>query len=339
MNVSKLINVLSNINAPEAVITANNGKLTIYSETETIKTYSTISADIILPQIKVDVVQLSEALKGAVGSDLVLFYADSKLSLKTDKMSFSMDVIEDEKVIPVIPGEECFEAINFEGLKNALSKTIGAAAKDKMRPQLEMINFDIGKIMATDSFKMAVYNLVQAPNTLKDAKFALNGSFIKHILKAGKKEQAASIYLTDNLFYIKLGETFYIGGRGEPTRFDYNRVLNDSLQADHNALMVTGDLKKALKSLKPTLKQVGNWLNFSFNENKATLKAGDFTLEIEAVYNSEPCQVTLNSEFIETFLKTAGAFINIAVKNENAPVVLTADDNSYNFVVMPIRAQ
>lgn len=336
MNVSKLIEILNNVNAPEAVITASNGKLTVYSETETVKTYADISADIILPQIKVDVVQLSEALKGAVGSDLVLFYADSKLSLKTDKMSFSMDVIEDERVIPVIPGEECFETIDFEGLKTALTKVIGAASKDRARPQLEMVNFDSGKIVATDCAVMAVYNMAHIPNAFKDAKFALNSDFVKQILKAGKKEQAASIYLVNNSFYIKLGNTVYIGGRGELFRFDYNRILNESLQADHKAILCTEDLKRALKTLRPTLKQTGNHLNFSFRENKTVLKAGDFTLEIASAYESEPRQVTLNSKYIEVFLKTAGAFINIAVKDEKAPVVLTADDNSYNFVIMPI---
>lgn len=338
MNVSKLINVLSNINAPEAVITTNNGKLTVYSETETIKTYSTISADIILPQIKVDVIQLSEALKGAIGSDLVLFYADSKLSLKTNKMSFSMDVIEDERVIPVIPGEECFETIDFEGLKIAFTKVIGAAAKDKSgRPQLEMVNIDDYKVMTTDSFIMSVYEMEQVPNTFRGAKFALNGSFIKHILKAGKKEQTASIYLTDIQFYIKFGDTVHIGGRGEPFRFDYDRILRDSLQAEYKAILCTGDLKKALKTLKPTLKQTGNRLNFSFEENKTTLKAGDFTLEIASVYESEPRQVTLSSKYIEVFLKTAGATMEILVKNENAPVVMTTGNSNYNFVIMPIR--
>lgn len=338
MNVSKLIEILNNVNAPEAVITASNGKLTVYSETETVKTYADISADIILPQIKVDVVQLSEALKGAVGSDLVLFYADSKLSLKTDKMSFSMDVIEDERVISVIPGEECFETIDFEGLKTALTKVIGMTAKDKSgRPQLEMVNFNDYKIIATDSFIMSIYELKQVPKAFKDTKFALHGSFIKHILKAGKKEQAASIYLVNNSFYIKLGNTVYIGGRGELFRFDYNRILNESLQADHKAILCTEDLKRALKTLRPTLKQTGNHLNFSFRENKTVLKAGDFTLEIASAYESEPRQVTLNSKYIEVFLKTAGATMEIMLKNDIAPVVLTTGDSNYNCVLMPIR--
>lgn len=340
MNVSKLINVLSSINAAEAIITANNGKMIIFSEAEGFKSYAEVDSEISLPQVTVEVSQLLEALKGAQGADLVLFYADSKLSLKTDKMSFSMDVIEDERVIPTIPNNEYFEVIDFEGLKTALTKVIGATAKDKMRPQLEMVNFDGHKIMATNTFIMAVYNMVQAPNILKDARFGLNSSVVKHILKIGKKERVASIYLNELSFYIKLGDTIFICRKGDPSKFDYNRILNESLQqADHNAFIVTDDLKKALKSLKPTLKQEGNRLNFSFNENKATLKAGDFNLEITAVYNSEPRQVTLNSEYIETFLKTAGAFMNIAVKNEKAPVVLTANDNSYNFVVMPMWAQ
>jgi DNA polymerase III sliding clamp (beta) subunit (PCNA family) len=341
MNVSKLIEILNNVNASEAVITANNGKLTVYSETETIKTYSTISADINLPQIKVDVVQLSEALKRAEGADLVLFYADSKLSLKTSNMSVSIAVTEDERIIPTIPGpeDEYFETINFEGLKTAFAKTIGAVGKDKLKPQFQTVNIDSSNVMATNSFVMAVYEMDQVPNTFKDTKLMLDSNFVKQILKVGKKERIARIYLNEASFYIKLGDIIFFCQRGESFRFDYKRILEGALQADHNALMVTGDLKKALKSLKPTLKQVGNRLNFSFEENKTTLRAGDFNLEIAAVYNSEPRQVTLNSEYIETFLKTAGAVTNMAVKNENAPVVLTAaDDNNYNFIVMPMRA-
>ena len=340
MNVSKLIGILTNINAKEAVITANDGKLIVCSDSDSVKTYAEIDSEIVLPQITLDVGQFSEALKRAEGADLVLTYLDSKLALKTDNMQFAMDVREGGPVaLPNIPGDDCFETINFEGLKTAFTKVIGAASKDKNRPHLSALNIDDYKIMTTDSFAMAVYELEQPPRAFRDVKFSLNSDFVKHILKVGKKERVASIYLTDNLFYIKLGETIYIARRGEPFRMDYERILRDSLQADHNALMVTGDLKKALKSLKPTLKQEGNWLNISLKENKTVLKAGDFNLEIVSVYNSEPCQVTLNSGYVEVFLKTAGNITNIAVKNEIAPVVLTTDDHNYNFVLMPVRTK
>ncbi len=340
MNVSKLISILSATNAVEATIIANNGKLTIYSETEGFKTYAEIDSEIVLPKIMVNVSQLLEALKRAEGADSVLTYSDSKLTLKTDNMQFAMDVKEGNVTIPNIPSDDCFETIDFEGLKTALSKTIDAASKDKNRPHLAAVNIDDNKVMATDSFAMAVYAMERIPETFRDKKFALSSDFVKHILKVSKKERTANIYLSDNLFYVKLGETIFIARRGEPFRIDYERILKESLQADHNALMVTGDVKKALKTLKPTLKQVGNWLNFSFKENKTTLKAGDFNLEVVSVYDSEPRQVTLNSKYVEVFLKTAGATMNMAIKNENAPVVMTTNnDENHTFVLMPIRAQ
>ena len=337
MNVTKLINALSNIGTTEATIIANNGKLTVYSEADSGKTYAEIDSEIVLPQITVDVSQLLEALKRAEGAELELTYKDSKLNLRTHNMSLAMDVKESNVTIPTIPGDEYFEVVNFEGLKTAFSKVIGAASKDKARPHLAAVNVDGYKVMATDSFAMAVYELEQVPNIFKDRKFSLNSDLIKHILKVGKKERTANIYLTDNLFYIKLGDTIYIAGRGEPFRLDYNRILRDSLQADHNALITTDDIKKALKTLKSTLKQVGNHLDITLKENKTVLKAGDFNLEIDSVYNSEPCQVTLNSGYVEIFLKTAGKIMTIAVKNDVAPVVLTTDDHNYNFVVMPMR--
>ena len=337
MDVSKLIGILSNINAKEATIIANNGKLTIYSRTEGFKTYAEIDSEIVLPQITVDVSQFLEALKRAEGVDSALTYEDSKLTLKTDNMSLAMSVRESNVTIPNIPSEEYFETINFETLKTAFSKTIDAASKDKVRPHLAAVNVDGYKIMATDSFAMSIYELEQSPSALREAKFTLSSDFVKHILKVGRKERVANIYLTDNLFYLRLGDTIFICRRGEPFRMDYNRILKDSLQADHNALITTDDLKKALKTLKSTLKQVDNHLNITLKENKVALKAGDFNLEIVCVYNSEPRQVTLNSGYVETFLKTAGKIMTIAVKNDVAPVVLTTDDHNYNFVVMPMR--
>jgi DNA polymerase III sliding clamp (beta) subunit (PCNA family) len=340
MNVSKLINVLTNINAAEAIITASKGKMIIYSRVEGFDTYAEIDSEIELPKITFNVSQLLEALKRAEGAELVVTHEHPKLILKTNNMHVELSVKEGEHVIiPIIPGDGCFETINFEGLKTAFSKTIGAASKDKARPHLQMINIDHNKVMATDSFAMAVYELEQAPKIFKDTKFSLNSDLVKHILKVGKKDRTANICLTEHLFYIKLGETIFISRRGEPFRMDYNRILRDSLQADHNALITTDDFKKALKSLKPTLKQVDNHLDITLKENKTLLKAGDFNLEIVSVYNSEPCQVTLNSGYIEVFLKTAGKIMNIAIKNDIAPVVLTTDDHNYNFVLMPIRVQ
>ncbi len=339
MNVSKLISVLSNVNAKEATITASNGKLIVCSESEGFKTYAEMESDISLPKIMANVSQFLEALKRAEGANPMLTYSDSKLTLKTDNMNFAMDVKESNVTIPTIPGDGCFETINFEGLKEAFTKTTDAASKDKARPHLAAVNIDDNKVMATDSFAMAVYTMERVPETLKDRKFALNGNFVKHILKVGKKERAANICLTDNLFYLRLGETVYIARMVEPFRVDYERILKEALQADHNALMVTDDLKKVLKTLKPTLKQVDNHLNITLKENKTVLKAGDFNVEIESVYNSEPYQVTLNSKYIEVFLKTAGSITNIAVKNEIAPVVLTTDDHNYNFVLMPMKVR
>jgi DNA polymerase III sliding clamp (beta) subunit (PCNA family) len=341
MNVSKLIGILSNVNAKEAAIIASRGKMIIYSRAEGFETYAEVDSDIELPKITVDVSQLLEAFKRVEGADSVLTYEDSKLTLKTDNIQFAMSVREGGPVaMPNIPGDDCFETIDFEGLKTALTKTIGATSKDRARPQLAAVNVDGYKVIATDSYVMSVYTMERVPSALREAKFTLSSDFVKHILKVGKKERVASIYLTDNLFYLRLGDTKFICRRGEPFRMDYERILRDSLLADHNALMVTGDLKKALKALKPTLKQEGNWLNISLKENKTVLKAGDFSIEITSVYNSEPCQVTLNSKYVETFLKTAGATINIAIKNENAPVVMTTNnDENHTFVLMPIRTR
>ena len=340
MNVTKLVNVLSNINATEANIIASRGKLTIYSRTEGFETYAEVDSDIELPKIMVNVSQLLEALKRAEGAELALTYSDSKLTLKTDNIQFAMSVREGGPVaLPNIPSDDYFETINFEGLKTAFTKVIGAASKDKARPHLSMVNVDGYKVMATDSFAMSIYTMERVPSAFRDAKFALNSNFVKHILKIGKKERVASVYLTDNLFYLRLKDTIFIVRRGEPFRLDYNRILKEALQADHNALITTGDLKKALKTLKPTLKQVDNYLNISLKENKTVLKAGDFSIDIASVYDSEPCQTTVNSKYVEIFLKTAGNITNIAVKNDIAPVVLTTDDHNYNFVLMPIRAQ
>ena len=341
MNVSKLISILSAINAAEATIIANNGKLIVCSDSGGVKTYAEIDSEISLPKITVDVNQLLEALKRAEGADSVLIYADSKLTLKTDNMSFGMDVKESNITIPIIPGpiDEYFETINFECLKTAFTKVIDAASKDKARPHLAAVHIDGHKIMATDSIAMSVYDMERVPETFKDKKFALSSDFVKHILKVGKKERTANICLTEHLFYVKLGETIFIARRSEHFRMDYERILKESLQADHNALINTDDLKKALKTLKPTLKQVDNYLNITLKENKTVLKAGDFNLEIVSVYDSEPCQVNLNSKYIEIFLKTAGNITNIAIKNDIAPIVLTTDDHNYNFILMPMRAQ
>ncbi len=340
MDVSKLTGILSTLGAKEVTLMSNSGMLTVYSRAEGFKTYAEIDSEIELPKITVDVSQLLEALKRAEGANPMLTYSDSKLTLKTDNMSFAISVKEGGPVaMPIIPCpiDEYFETINFEGLKNAFTKTIDAASKDRARPQLNTVNIDGYKVMATDSFAMSVYNMIEAPKTFKDKKVTLSSDFVKHILKVGKKERVASICLTDNLFYIKLGETIFIARR-DSFRMDYERILKESLQANHNALINTDDLKKALKSLKPTLKQVGNRLDITLKENKASLTAGDFNLDIVSVYNSEPCQVTLNSGYIEVFLKTAGATMNVAIKNEIAPVVLTTNnDENHTFILMPMR--
>jgi len=339
MDVSKLISILSNINAKKVVITSSNGKLAVCSWMEGVDTYAEVDSNITLPQIMVNVEQLSEALKRAEGGELALTYSESesKLTLKTDNMSFGMSVEECNITIPIIPCDDCFEAIDFEGLKTAFTKTVGAVSKDKIRPQLNAVYIDGNRVMATDGRAMSVYELEQVPETFKDKKFTLSSDFISHILKVGKKERTANIYLTKDLFYLRLGDSIFICQRGEPFKMDYERILRESLQADHNALITTDDLKKALKTLKPTLKQTGNQLDFSFQENKTTLKAGDFTLDIVCSYESEPRKVTLNSKYLEVFLQTAGATMEIMLKNESAPVVLTTGDRNYTFVVMPMR--
>ena len=196
MNVSKLISILTSVNAAEAVITANNGKLIVCSDANSVKTYAEIDSDIVLPQIIVDVSQLLEALKRAEGAELKLTYSDSKLTLKTNNMQFELSVKESNITIPTVPGDDCFETINFEGLKTAFTKVIGAVSKDKARPHLAAVNVDGHKIMATDSYVMSVYNMERVPSALREAKFTLSSDFVKHILKIGRKERVAK-YLPD----------------------------------------------------------------------------------------------------------------------------------------------
>jgi len=338
MNISKLAEILSNINAKEATIVSNNGKLTVYSETGGFKTYARMESDVDFPQITVDVGQLLEALKRARPMESELTCTDSKLTLKAPNMHFEMDVkLGDSMTVLIIPNDDCFETIEFEELKTAFTKVIGAVAKEKSnQPQLEIVNIDGNRVIATDSHVMSVYDMEQTPNTFKDARFALSSSFIKHLIKVGKKERTANICLTEDVFYIKLGETLYIGRRDYHSRCNFDFVIKESLHADYKALVNTDDFKRALKTLKPTLKQCQHYLNISFNDNNTLLRAGDFTIEIASVNDPIPCQVTLNANYVDVFLKIANAVTNIFIKSTNSPVVMTTDDDNHKFIVMPI---
>lgn len=278
---------------------------------------------------------------------------NKNLIIKTDNYSATVQGMEvgDFPIIPAIEnGNICFE-MQSSVLREGILKVISAAQTSDFRPELNGILFDFQinalKLVATDSFRLAEVSISQQQfktNCENRFKAIIPVRTTQEILRILKDDVTVKLYFDNNQIFLK-AEDFELVSRLIEGNFpDYEQIIPKSFET--RLSVPRGQFLNAIKLVSAFTTKISN-LRFRIKEGKKSIEVyaadsalGENTYVVPAKVEGNGVEIGFNWRFLTDGIKPLSSEnIFFGINNEQRPALIkSSEDNSYFYVVMPIKS-
>lgn len=258
---------------------------------------------------------------------------------------------------PIVPEveEKNVYSISVEKFKSALSKTVIAASKNEIRPELSGIYMGFFKaryegliLAATDSYRLSESRVVveQGKNeteSIVPARTVYEIIRLLSLIKEGESESQVRVWVSENQIAVRY-DGFEMTSRLVDGKYpDYSQIIPAKFKT--MATLPADVLAKKIKAAGLFTTTGVNGVSFDFNTKNGTLsvsststQTGEHNSEVDAEIQGEENSILLNHKYVLDGLQQIG---NEAVFNVNGPdspcLLQEKNKNDYLYIIMPIR--
>lgn len=312
--------------------------------------------------ITVDAKTLYEIIKTIEEPSVELAVANDILTITTAKDAFNIKGISIQEFV-ALPEIQAIQTISIpvSDFTTGISKVEFAVLEKNFSPVFTGIvigskkedNKDALVFVGTDSFRLAEYK-IYTENTYNDFKIIVPKSSINDMKRVGEYSLAkqpnnhVSIHYANNMVLCE----FTIGNMNIKTNSlliqgnfpDYD---NEKIVPRNFATTITVDTNstdKAIRKIGIMTKDINNFIQITSKDNTLELNSwstslGQANTSLSALVDWPDIEVGLNGKHISDFLKiTRSDRVNMNFVNNDAPIVITEpDNNSYKYIIRPIK--
>jgi len=294
---------------------------------------------------------LADFINNLPNEKIELKSKDKQLEIRCKKFKATLKGLpaDDFPIIPKINNEPLVK-IKGSFLKNGFSQVVDMASLSESRPEISGVymKFDKGliRLAATDSFRLAEKNIDISDNSqdLKSCSIIIPQRTVQEINRIlGEEETEVSIILSGNQVLFDLGSTQVVSRLIEGQYPDYQQIIPNNFKTQvivnrseliNNikvASLFSGkinDIKVAIKEKTSSLDILSKDADIGENKSKLDVKVeGD---DVDIIFNHKYVLDGLNNIFSDKVI--------IGLNDGSKPVVIRpVGDNSYTYVVMPIK--
>jgi len=308
-------------------------------------------------------------LPGQIFSNFINFLPEEKISLEEKNLALKIECKnyktqlkginpEDFPIIPQLKTEEII-SINGEVFCQGLEQVVGIASSSTTRPEISGVLFifekDFIKMVATDSFRLAEKTIfLEKPFPLRQQySLIIPQKTAKEVVNIfGDKKEELKIHLSPNqiLFEKIMPEApphpqIHLISRlieGEypnyqeiiPQKYQTQIVVqkNEFLNQIKTASLFSGKINEIKLKISPKEKKV--------TVLSQTPDLGEYQSFFPAKIKGEEISISFNHRFLsEGLVNAKGTEIIFEISEEGGPAILkTVEDESYFYIVMPIKA-
>lgn len=253
---------------------------------------------------------------------------------------------EDFPLIPKINDKKSFNVKEID-LKEAINMVSFASALDETRPALAGVYMDVGKnklsLVATDSYRLAEKR-IEILNNLKPLNIVVpNRSLIELSRIISDSDNLLNVYVSENQVMFETDDFEFISRLVEGKFPDYKHIIPTSLET--KARVYLGDFLNLIKvSALFSGESVGS-INVEISSKgrisarSSSSQYGEASASCDAKVEGQGVEIVFNSKYILDVLANLNGEIEIEVNGKlNPGVIKKAGDDSYIYVIMPLRA-
>ena len=268
---------------------------------------------------------------------------DGVLELTSGRYSSKVNVFSAED-FPKLPGLDVpFHTIAAPALLGTIEKVARAASRDESRPVLTgiLVRFEGDRLTmaATDSYRLSV----------KETVLGETGPELDAIIPARALHELSRLAAGTDVVRLGVHENHVVFGAGDvwltTRRIDgqfpnYKQLLPETFEVE-----VTTAREPLLEVIRRAgvMAQRNAPLRLRFSEGELSVSAqtqdvGEARESLEIDYAGEPLEIGFNPEFLSAGLEAVGGeTVQLRLINPLRPGLLAAPDESFWYLIMPIR--
>lgn len=253
---------------------------------------------------------------------------------------------DDFPLIPKIKDKKSF-SLKGNDLRNAISMVSFASAQEEIRPQLAGIFMDANKnklsLVATDSYRLAEKKIAIEENLGVFKVIVPSRSLVELSKIISESNDLINVYINENQVMFE-NEDFELISRLVEGNFpDYKHIIPTNLET--KAKVNLSDFVNIIKvSALFSGESVGS-INVEISPKgrisarSSSSQFGESSSSCEAEVSGKEVEIVFNSKYILDVLANLSGEIEIEVNGKlNPGVIKKFGDNSYIYVIMPLRA-
>jgi len=259
---------------------------------------------------------------------------------------------EDFPLIPKLKEKPIFVFKKAEGLKNDLNQVVGAAALSESRPEFSGVLFKFDKetikLVATDSFRLAEKTIYRGSQTTNPISLIIPQRTIQELIRilSEKPAQEVKFILGDNQVLFETDEVQLISRTIEGQYPDYQQIIPKSFET--KITVAKDELVNNIRIASIFSGKI-NDVKLSVKSERLELSSQDADLgenksQMSAQISGKPMEINFNFRYLMEGLaniSTKQVFLGMnpeSTHNRSNPAVIKpAGDDSYLYVVMPIK--
>lgn len=259
---------------------------------------------------------------------------------------------------PVIPEmeEQHGYAISVLDLKDALSNTVIAAAKNEIRPELSGVylgfktqRHDGLTLAATDSYRLAEMRIDISQGDQKDVQAIVPGPVVYEmvrILNQNKEsgENLVRIFVSDNQIGLRYSDIELTSRLVDGQYPDYAQIIPTEFNT--TAVVSRDELVNKIKAASIFTTTGVNAVSFDLNASQNTIgvsststQTGEHSSEVDADVSGQENSILLNHRYVLDGLNHMNVEkVQFQVNSSDAPCMFSElGKDNYLYIVMPIR--
>lgn len=280
--------------------------------------------------------------------ELTLVKEKSQLEIKSGESKFNLSVYFEED-FPKIPEGSDSPActIKSEAFARAAKEVIKAASKDESKPLLTgvlvEINADTLRMVATDSYRLAVYENKIEGGPAQQIRIIVPARSLRELVRiiSGKENGQISISLTENQAVFKAENVDLISRLIDGDFPNYKQLLPETYEK-----VIKINKVKAMGSIKRTaiMAQNNSPIKFIATNKQLVMSAmtqdvGEATEKMEADYAGDEIKIAFNPDYlIDGISSVETEDVAIEITDPIKPAMIKpVGDESFQYLIMPVR--
>ena len=222
-----------------------------------------------------------------------------------------------------------------------------AVSRDETRATLTGVLFVVEgptvRMVATDSYRLAVRELVLETVAGEDVEVVIPGKALEEVSKLAGDIKEVSIGVSENQIVFEFGETTFVTRRIEGTFPNYRQLIPK--EAVTNAVISAEEFTSAVKRVSlMALHNTPLKISISIEDQTLSLSAttqdvGDASEDLMVKAEGEDVEIAFNHAFLMDGLSSASTeTLRLEVQSSLKPGVLkTVGDEGFLYLLMPVR--